>query len=135
MSEIAFTSLVDSIVTEVEIVSRHSENKQKIKVNALIDTGATDIFINPDVADRLKANISSSGLTHTANGPVKAGSCIITLDFCGYTFYNVKAFILPNMHSDLLLGMNILNTGNSSIRTDAGVTIFSFEKVIKPLII
>lgn len=137
MIEKVFDRIVYAIDVDAEFKIRFDEDgdkKEKI-VTALIDTGATDIYIRRDIIEDMGARVDAGRYIKTANGSAFSGMCKIDLIFGEYKFYNVRAYTLDNMKSDMLIGMSVLNKGNVSIRNDAGFTIFNFEKIDKPLII
>ena len=65
----------------------------------------------------------------TANGPSESSSCTIKLEMDDYTFNYMDAVILPNLNDDtVLIGLDLLNLGDTYIKTSSGKTEFCFDK-------
>jgi aspartyl protease family protein len=79
-------------------------------VRFLIDTGATDVALPLDLAERLGLSLRPGGLSKTANGTVRTWSTRLdTVDLGGLVARNVRATVLPNMPGqEVLLGMSYL---------------------------
>jgi len=79
-------------------------------VTFLLDTGASDVAIPEDLADRLGLEKAHAIMVKTANGNVKAYRTRLDSVAVGdIRLYDVKATILTNMHGeDVLLGMSFL---------------------------
>lgn len=79
-------------------------------VEFLIDTGAADVVVPYQVAQRLNLRLSSGGLNVTGNGSVQGWtSTLNSVDIGGLTARSVRATVLPNMLGDqILLGMAYL---------------------------
>jgi aspartyl protease family protein len=79
-------------------------------VRFLIDTGATDVALPLDLAERLGLALRPGGLSKTANGTVRTWSTRLeTVDLGGLVGHNVRATVLPNMPGqEVLLGMSYL---------------------------
>jgi len=82
-----------------------------VKAIVLVDTGATDVTISQELANKIGIKSHSAIRTKTANGDsvgymarlksVKLGGIVVT---------NVAAIIAPNLSgADVLLGMSFLN--------------------------
>jgi len=76
----------------------------------LLDTGATDVSIPAQVADKLNLTKMSKYQVSTANGNTTVyGSSIKELNIGDISLYNVEANINPSMQGDeILLGMSAL---------------------------
>ena len=81
-----------------------------VKTTVLVDTGADDVSISQNMANRLGINSHSAIRTETANGDTVG--YFIRLDSVklgGIEVTNVAALIVPNLGTDALLGMSFLN--------------------------
>jgi len=77
----------------------------------LLDTGATDVAIPEALADRLRLQRHSGGISQTANGPVAVWLTRLDEVSLGSIKLNdIRASILPSMPagSPVLLGMSFL---------------------------
>jgi len=81
-----------------------------IAVTFLLDTGATDVAISADVAQRAGLEAGSSQRAFTANGPVQTFSTTINeLVLGNILLEDIRASITPSMNGDIiLLGMSAL---------------------------
>ena len=79
-------------------------------VTFLLDTGASDVALAEDLADRLGLEKAHPILVKTANGNVRAYRTRLESVAVGdIRLYDIKATILTNMHGDeVLLGMSFL---------------------------
>ena len=79
-------------------------------VNALVDSGSTDNFINPKQVERLSLTILPSRETVSmASSSLSAkmkGYCSATIVLHNQTYENVKLYVLPNLCADVILGQN-----------------------------
>lgn len=90
-----------------------------VKVNVLVDTGATGVAISQKVADRLKLKSINAIRTNTANG--ESIGYMVRLDSVkigGMSANNVSAMIAPGLEGDVLLGMSFL--GRMDVRLYKG---------------
>lgn len=82
------------------------------KINFIVDTGATDLVLSPDDAEKIGYKLSDlkyDRLYITANGMVKAASIIITsVEIGGVQFRDVDASINSAPMQSSLLGMSFL---------------------------
>jgi len=96
------------------------------KTTVLVDTGADNVSISENFANRLGIRSHSAVRTQTANGDTVG--YLIRLDSIklgGIEVTNVAALIVPNLGADVLLGMSFLNRmdvrlhqGTMTIRAD-----------------
>jgi aspartyl protease family protein len=80
-------------------------------VTFLLDTGATDVAIPEDLADRLRLERRGGGISQTANGPVAVWQTMLdTVTLGAISLSDVRASILPSMRGTekVLLGMSFL---------------------------
>ena len=79
-------------------------------VTFLLDTGATDVVIPADLAQKLRLDPGATGMAMTANGPVQVRATRIgELGLGDIRLYDVRASINPGMQGDeILLGMSAL---------------------------
>ncbi|MDD2915514.1 MAG: retropepsin-like aspartic protease [Gallionella sp.] len=81
-----------------------------IKVNMLVDTGATDVAISRKLADKLGLKSVSAIRTTTANGDTVAYMARLDkVKLGGIEARDVAALITPNLEGDVLLGMSFMN--------------------------
>nr|WP_314898763.1 retropepsin-like aspartic protease [uncultured Deefgea sp.] len=75
----------------------------------LLDTGATAMTLNHELAERIGLPRGETFIANTANGQVEGyQSKISTLNFGPFEFKNVHVGVVPNMGNEVLLGMNII---------------------------
>lgn len=80
-------------------------------VTFLLDTGATDVAVPGDLAERLGLVRERSGFSQTANGTVRVWSTRLqSVQLGAVRLDNVRATIVPSMQagSPVLLGMSFL---------------------------
>ncbi len=95
------------------------------KVDALIDTGATDVSLPGTLARQLGISSNTALRTHTANGDtVSFTTRLESVQIGGIIVKGVSAMIVPNMEGEALLGMSFLG------RLD--VRLFKGTMTIKP---
>jgi len=103
------------------------------KTNILVDTGATDVAISRQFAERLGITSITATRTQTANGETVA--YMIRLDSVklgGIEEKNVSAIIVNNLSTDMLLGMSFLN--RMDVRLHQGImTIRSANNLNDPI--
>ena len=89
-------------------VATGSINRQPVEF--LLDTGATDVVIPEQLAERLKLPKGPQGYAMTANGRVKTYATVIRhLQIGSIELTNVRASVNPNMGDlGILLGMSAL---------------------------
>lgn len=82
-----------------------------LPVTFLLDTGATDVALPEDLAERLRLERRGGGISQTANGPVAVWQTVLDEVRLGaIRLDNVRASILPSMRGTgkVLLGMSFL---------------------------
>lgn len=82
-----------------------------LPVTFLLDTGATDVAIPEDLAERLRLERRGGGISQTANGPVAVWQTVLDdVTLGAIRLDNVRASILPSMRGTgkVLLGMSFL---------------------------
>lgn len=90
-----------------------------VKVNVLVDTGATGVAISQNVADKLNLKSISAIRTETANGDsVSYLVRLKSVKLGGIEARNVSASIAPGLTGDVLLGMSFL--GRMDVRLYKG---------------
>jgi len=83
----------------------------RVPVTFLLDTGATDVAVPEDLAQRLRLQRMGGGISQTANGPVAVWQTVLDEVTLGaITLNDVRASILPSMNGTdkVLLGMSFL---------------------------
>ncbi|MCB5186962.1 retroviral-like aspartic protease family protein [Methylobacillus caricis] len=90
-----------------------------IKVDVLVDTGATGVAISQDIADKLNLSSNHAIRTSTANGnTVSYMTRLESVRIGGVEAKNVAAVIAPGLNGDVLLGMSYL--GRMDVRLFQG---------------
>jgi aspartyl protease family protein len=97
-----------------------------VKTTVLVDTGADDVSISQEFANKLGIKSQSAIRTQTANGDtVGYFTRLDSVKLGGIEVTNVAALIVPNLGADALLGMSFLNRmdvrlhhGTMTIRAD-----------------
>lgn len=90
-----------------------------VKVNVLVDTGATGVAISQKVADQLNLKSINAIRTNTANGDsVGYMVRLESVKIGGVSANNVAAMIAPALGGDVLLGMSFL--GRMDVRLYKG---------------
>ncbi len=90
-----------------------------VKVDVLVDTGATDVSISAALADRLGVSSQHAIRTHTANGDAVAYMTRLdSIRLGGIDADDVAAIIVPGMDGEALLGMSFL--GRMDVRLFRG---------------
>ena len=81
-----------------------------VKATVMVDTGATDVAISSKFAEQLGIKSNQAIRTQTANGDTVAYMTRLkSIKLGGIEANNVAATIVPNLGTDILLGMSFLN--------------------------
>lgn len=81
-----------------------------VKASVLVDTGATEVSVSQQMADRLGLRSNVAVRVQTANGDAVAYTTrLASVQLGGIEAHNVAAMISPNLDGDVLLGMSFLN--------------------------
>ncbi len=81
-----------------------------IKTTIMVDTGATDVAISARFAEQLGIQSNHAARIQTANGATVAYMTRLqSIKLGGIEANNVAATIVPNLDTDMLLGMSFLN--------------------------
>jgi aspartyl protease family protein len=81
-----------------------------VKTTIMVDTGATDVAISSKFAEQLGIQSNQAIRTQTANGDTVAYMTRLkSIKLGGIEENNVAATIVPNLGTDMLLGMSFLN--------------------------
>lgn len=90
-----------------------------VKVDVLVDTGATGVAIPQKIADKLNLKSLKAIRTHTANGDAVAYLVRLnSVKIGGVEAKNVSASISPGLEGEVLLGMSYL--GRMDVRLYKG---------------
>lgn len=123
-----YGSIVRSISLEVKVFNAYKDNGF-YTATGIVDTGASDVCISKNIAEAIAVEGEGSIEMKTANGPSESSSCTIKLEMDDYTFNYMDAVILPNLNDDtVLIGLGLLNLGDTYIKTSSGKTEFCFDK-------
>jgi len=81
-----------------------------IPVTFLLDTGATDVAISAEIAERARLETGAAQQAFTANGAVRTYATVVdNLEIGNIRLRDVRASITPSMTGDIiLLGMSAL---------------------------
>ncbi|MBK1643548.1 TIGR02281 family clan AA aspartic protease [Thiocapsa imhoffii] len=81
-----------------------------LPIDFLIDTGAADVAMPFEIAQRLGLQLQPGGISRTGNGNVRTWvASLESVDVGGLVAYGLNATVLPNMQGDqVLLGMAYL---------------------------
>ncbi len=98
-----------------------------MKIPVMVDTGATDVAISQNLADKLGLHSINAIRTQTANGDtVSYVTRLKSVKLGGIVAHNVSASIVPSLGDEMLLGMSFLGRmdvrlykGTMTIRTVA----------------
>jgi len=81
-----------------------------VKVDVLVDTGATSVAISQHLANKLGIQSNVAVRTQTANGEIVAYMTRLeSVKLGGIETTNVAAIITPSLEGDMLLGMSFLS--------------------------
>jgi aspartyl protease family protein len=81
-----------------------------VKTTVMVDTGATDVAISARFAEQLGIQSNQAIRTQTANGATVAYMTRLqSIRLGGIEANNVAASIVPNLGTDMLLGMSFLS--------------------------
>ena len=109
-----------------------SQNSKTINVNALLDTGSNKSCIVKEFADRLGLLPINQGIIIQASAVMNS---IYSLNFIfseNLVYTNVQVMAIPKQPTvwgnyDVLIGMDIIRTGNLTINSASGNTLIAFE--------
>lgn len=75
----------------------------------MVDTGASSVTLDEDLARQLNLPVGERFTTQTANGPVEAYATVLAeLRLGPFTLRQVSAAVVPRLGDEILLGMNVL---------------------------
>lgn len=81
-----------------------------VQTTVLVDTGATDVSISQNLANKLGIQSNAAIRTQTANGEaVGYMTRLASVKLGGIEAINVAAIIAPDLGEDMLLGMSFLD--------------------------
>lgn len=130
--KLAFTIKADGILKQIRTdVTIHPVDKKgnNVKANAIWDTGATRTCISRRLASLLNVSPIGMGISHTANGPCQTDEYLIRLELPGGSLSPVIRCATFNGSTDIdvLVGMDLISTGDFSITNAGGKTYVSFR--------
>ena len=83
-----------------------------VSVQALIDTGSSDNFVNQSVVEKLKLTVypeqGNVSMADTSSLSTVLGSCKVELELGVEIYHDVKLQVLPSLCSDIVLGHQLL---------------------------
>ena len=89
----------------------------KVRVEALVDSGSYSSFIHPDLASRLKLRTLPSKASVTmASSPLvtsTTGHCYVNLEVQGYPYHDFRLPLLPNLCASVILGRDFMRLHDS----------------------
>jgi len=123
-----FTSLIDAILTPVELFSDVYNEVTSYLTNALWDTGAMVSVISPEVAAKLKLDIVDTIQIVGINGESLAEVAVISIHFPnGAVIDDVRVAICSmSPGSEMIIGMDVITQMDIAITNGGGQTQLSF---------
>jgi len=123
-----YLGLSKRLTTSVEIISISGIGNNRITVNALWDTGATSSAVTPDVARRLSLVPIGRTKVNGVNNVSMADIVLLSVGLPNQTIIRDVHAAVCNLVKDvdLLIGMDIITTGDFCISNGEGKTLFSF---------
>ncbi|WP_034639278.1 retropepsin-like aspartic protease family protein [Chitinilyticum aquatile] len=92
------------------------------QVMFMLDTGASTVTLDQQLADRLALPRGATVSTQTANGTVEGYETVLPqLDIPPFSLQQVRAVVVPQLGDEALLGMNVLNRFDILLRDGAMV--------------
>ena len=115
-------------ITEAFDPARPPANAPK-EFLAVWDTGATNSVITENVI--VQCQLQPTGITevHTAQGSHRTETYLVGIflpNFVGFSSVRVSKGTLPSAH-DVLIGMDIIGSGDFAVTNKDGKTVFSFR--------
>lgn len=90
-----------------------------LPTNFLVDTGASNVAISRELANKLKITDCTPSLHHTANGNVMGCTAVVKqISFGIFAVQDVTVAILPKLTTESLLGMGVLRKFKLSQQDD-----------------
>ena len=128
----AFTVSYNNIVRELFLhvrVGKPGDPPDAMQAfTAIWDTGATNTVINQAVVDRLGlVDIIDVVDTESANGPGKADAYYVDLELPNGVRFDRLKVIKMKTKADVLIGMDIIATGDCCVSHVGGRTTLTFE--------
>jgi predicted aspartyl protease len=123
-----FTSLIDAILTPVELFSDVYDEVTSCLTNALWDTGAMVSVVSPEVAAKLKLDIVDSIQIVGINGESLAEVAVISIHFPnGAVIEDVRVAICSmSSGNEMIIGMDVITQMDIAITNGGGQTQLSF---------
>lgn len=92
------------------------------------DTGASASVITQKVVDQCGLQPTGVMQVHTANGTCEAKTYLVCISLPnGVGFHSVKVTLGDVPSTDVLIGMDIIGSGDFAVTNAGGVTMFSFR--------
>lgn len=137
--KIMFDKIVDTINVDVKIHDRCKVDESSFLpiddntgdekyIKAKVDTGATICCIKLDIARKLLLSPIGKKRISTANGNTMGNLYCVDIMIDGNIYEDFYLVGLPAIQTEMLIGMNYLSTGDTSITTSSGITEFYFEE-------
>ena len=96
--------------------------------SAIWDTGATNTVISQTVIEKLGlVDIIDIVDTRSADGPGKANAYYVDIELPNLVHFNALKVVHMKIASDVLIGMDIIGTGDCCITNIDGQTTLTFE--------
>jgi predicted aspartyl protease len=122
------TSLVDAILTPVELFSDVYDEVTSYLTNALWDTGAMVSVVSPEAAAKLKLDIVDTIQIAGINGESLAKVAVISIHFPnGAVIEDVRVAICSmSSENEMIIGMDVITQMDIAITNGGGQTQLSF---------
>jgi len=105
-----------------------SPSSKPFKFTALWDTGATSTVISKSVATALNLTPIGKGMSYHAGGSSQVNVYMISIMLPNKVLFHSQEVIEAELNGcDILIGMDIITTGDFSISNFEGKTTFSFR--------
>jgi predicted aspartyl protease len=123
-----FTSLIDAILTPVDLFSDVYDEVTSYLTNALWDTGAMVSVISPEVVAKLKLDIVDTIQIVGINGESLAEVAVISIHFPnGAVIEDVRVAICSmSPGNEMIIGMDVITQMDIAITNGGGQTQLSF---------
>ena len=118
----------DIEISEAWDPSSNTTAPQMHKFKAIWDTGATNTVINQSVADRVGLRPTGKTTTSTVNGQRLADTFLVNVRLPnGVGFKGLRVTEGTVTGGEVLIGMDIIGTGDFSVTCADGITCMSFR--------
>lgn len=123
--KIKYDNIINELTTDVHIFDFEKKNNHLFK--AIWDTGATHSVITKAVVDKLNLKPTGVAEIHAVNNKKDCHTYVINLRLPNRLMIPKLNVAMVDVHgSDLLIGMDVISTGDFSI-SNHGITTFCYS--------